>query len=79
MTLNIYSTSFFRFFMDDVLAAKRAELLKLQAFRFLLFVLGAVVIDAIARGALKMNCLAHVDFPYIALPRALRRGNWRLV
>ena len=64
---------FFRFLMVNVLTAKSTELLQFQAFRCLLFVLGTVVIDAIALGALKMNCLAHVLFS-LALPRLTSNG-----
>ena len=57
--------------MQDMLAAETAELLKLQTFRLLFLVLGAVVGDAISRGALKMDGLAHcVPIP-LALPRAV--------
>jgi hypothetical protein len=40
--------------------AGRTEFLQLDPFGMLFFIFGAVVIDSIALGALKMNCLAHV-------------------
>ena len=46
--------------MQNVLAAETAELFQLQTFRLLFFIFGAVVGNAIATGALKMNGLAHV-------------------
>ena len=55
-----YGLLLFCFFMSNVFTAKRTKLLKLQTFWFLLFILGAIVINAIALSALKMNCLAHV-------------------
>ena len=58
------------FFMNNVFTAKRTKFLQLQTVRMLFFVLGTVVIDTVARGALKMNCLAHILFPtFFALPR----------
>jgi hypothetical protein len=55
--------------MIDVFTAMRTKFLQLQAFWVLFFVLSAVVIDAIALSALKMNCLAHFLFPIRAPPR----------
>ncbi len=57
-----------RFFMQDMLAAETAKLLELQTLRLLALVLGAVISDLIARGALKMNCLAHVLFRFVRSP-----------
>jgi hypothetical protein len=50
------------------LAAKSTKFLQFQAFRFLFFVLGAVVINAIALGALKLDCLAHIYFYFLRSP-----------
>ena len=46
--------------MDNMLTAKTTKFLQFQTFRMLTLVLGAVVINVIARGALKVNCLAHL-------------------
>ena len=54
--------------MQDMLAAETAKLLELQTLRLLALVLGAVVSDLIARGALKMNCLAHVPVSVLCAP-----------
>ena len=54
--------------MKDVLAAETAKLLELQTLRLLALVLGAVISDLIARGALKMNCLAHDLFSVLCAP-----------
>jgi len=49
-------------------ATKRTELLELDALRVLFFVFGAVIIESIALGALKMNCLAHDLFSVLCAP-----------
>ena len=57
-------------FMKHMFAAKRTKFFYFDTFRFFLFVFSAVISDAIALGALKMNCLAHILFPtFFALPR----------
>ena len=48
------------FFMQHALAAKRTKFLQFQTLWFLFLVFGAVIVNAIANGALKMNCLAHI-------------------
>ncbi len=53
------------FLMRDVFSAKRTKFLKLQALWLFAFVLGAVVVDSIALGALKMNCLAHILISFV--------------
>ena len=58
-----------RFFMRRVFPAETAELFELQTFRLLFLVLGAVVGNAIATGALKVNGLAHVVPSSLALLR----------
>ena len=60
---------FFGLFMQNVLAAETAELFKLQTLRLLFFIFGAVVGDAIARCALKVNGFAHFVPISLALPR----------
>ena len=45
--------------MRDVLAAMPTKFLQLQTLWFLFFVFSTAVIDAIARGALKMDDFAH--------------------
>ncbi len=62
------------FFMNNVFTAKTTKFLQLQAFRVLFFVLGAAVIDAIACGALKMNCLAHDGSNVWCAPRSSLKG-----
>jgi hypothetical protein len=52
------------------LAAKGTKFLQFQAFRVLFFVFGAVVINSIALGALKLDCLAHI-YLFLALPRRM--------
>jgi hypothetical protein len=49
-----------RLFVWCAFTAKSTKFLQFQAFRILFFIFGAVVIDAIALSALKMNCLAHI-------------------
>jgi hypothetical protein len=47
---------------------RSTKLFKLQAFWVLFFIFGAVVINTVARCALKMNCLAHIYFRFLRSP-----------
>jgi hypothetical protein len=56
-------------FVRCVLTTGSTELPQLQALWILFFILRAAVINAIAHRALKLNCLAHIYFLILALPR----------
>ena len=49
----------FLFFVYDVFTAKRAEFLKLNAFRMEFLILGRRIIAAPASGAFKLNKFSH--------------------